>query len=169
MSGSLLLFCFRYSQNFFDFFFSCLFITYKGEWKFAYFDTSNPTAFNNDSLLLSTALSALSILSGTVKGFRSINSIRKKLNKKKNNDNNDIPLEEVPLAIEDTIQNQSPISERRTDSSEMAPENLDQTRQQSVAVTDLSELGDIEKILCISPNGNAVEITPDQILDYVCP
>ena len=115
---------------------------------------------------MSTALSALSVLSGTVKGFRSINSIRKKLNKKKNDD---IPLVEVPSATEDTIQNQSPISERRTDSSEMAPENLDQTRQQSVAVTDLSELGDIEKILCISPNGNAVEITPDQILDYVCP
>ena len=57
-------------------------------------------------LLLSTALSALSILSGTVKGFRSINSIQKKLNKKNDNDNNHIPLEEVPLAIEDTIQNQ---------------------------------------------------------------
>ena len=90
-------------------------------------------------LLLSTALSALSILNGTVTGFRSINSIRKKLNKKKNNDNNDIPLEEVPLAIEDTIQNQSPISDRRTDSSEMSPENLDQTRNESVAVTDLSD------------------------------
>ena len=120
-------------------------------------------------LLLSTALSALSILNGTVTGLCSINSIRKKLNKKKNNDNNDIPLEEVPLAIEDTIQNQSPISDRRTDSSEMAPENLDQTRQQSVAVTDLRELGDVEKIMCILPNGNAVEITPDQILEYVCP
>ena len=115
---------------------------------------------------MSTALSALSILSGTVKGFRSIHSIWKRLNKKKNND---IPLVEVPSATEDTIQNQSPISERRTDSSEMAPENLDQTRQQSVAVTDLSELGDIEKILCISPNGYAVEITPDQLLEYVCP
>ena len=161
-----LLLCFRYSHNIF---FSCLFINFKGEWTFNYFDTSNPTAFNNDWLLLSSALSALSVLSGTVKGFRSINSIRKKLNKKKNNDNNDIPLEEVPLAIEDTIQNQSPISDRRTDSSEMAPENLDQTRQQSVAVTDLSELGDVEKIMCILPNGNNVEITPDQILEYVCP
>lgn len=112
---------------------------------------------------MSTALSALSILNGTVTGFRSINSIRKNLNKKKNND---IPLEEVPLA---TIQDQLTISDRRTDSSEMTPENLDQTRNQSVAVTDLSELGNIEKILCISPNGNAVEITPDQILEYVCP
>ena len=82
--------------------FSCLFITYKGEWQFAYFDTTNPTAFNNDMLLLSTALSALSILNGTLTGFRSIHSIRKKLNKKKNND---IPLEEVPSATEDTIQN----------------------------------------------------------------
>ena len=109
---------------------------------------------------MSTALSALSILSGTVKGFRSIYSIRKRLNKKKNND--------IQL-IENTIQNQSPILERRTDSSEMAPENLDQTRNQLVAVTDLSELGDIEKILCISPNGYAVEITPDQLLEYVCP
>ena len=117
-------------------------------------------------LLLSTALSALSILNGTVTGFRSIHSIRKRLNKKKNNDNNDIPLEEVPLA---TIQDQLTISDRRTDSSEMTPENLDQTRQQSVAVTDLSELGDIEKIMCILPNGNNVEITPDQILEYVCP
>ena len=70
--------------------------------------------------------------------------------------------------IENTIQNQSPILERRTDSSEMAPENLDQTRNQLVAVTDLSEWGDIEKILCISPNGYAVEITPDQLLAYVC-
>ena len=124
-----------------------------------YFDTSNPTAFNNDWLLLSTALSALSILSGTFKGFRSIHSIWKRLNKKKNND---IPLEEVPLA---TIQDQLTISDRRTDSSEMSPENLDQTRKQSVA--DLSELGDVEKIMCILPNGNAVEITPDQTLEYV--
>ena len=131
-----------------------------------YFDTSNPTAFNNDWLLLSTVLSALSVLSGTVEGFRSIHSIRKRLNKKKNNV---IPLVEVPSETEDTIQNQSPISEGRTDSFEMSPENLDQIRQQSVAVTNLSELGDIEKIMCISPNGNAVEITPDQILDYVCP
>ena len=118
---------------------------------------------------MSTALSALSILSGTVKGFRSIHSIRKRLNKKKNNDNNDIPLEEVPLATEDTIQDQLTISDRRTDTSEMASENLDQTRKQSVAVTNLSELGDIEKIMCILPNGNNVEITPDQILEYVCP
>ena len=131
-----------------------------------YFDTSNPTAFNNDWLLLSTVLSALSVLSGTVEGFRSIHSIRKRLNKKKNNV---IPLVEVPSETEDTIQNQSPISEGRTDSFEMSPENLDQIRQQSVAVTNLSELGDIEKIMCISPNGNAVEITPDQILEYVCP
>ena len=110
---------------------------------------------------MSTALSALSILNGTVTGFRSINSIRKNLNK---NENNDIPLVEVPSATEDTIQNQSSISERRTDSSEMSPENLDQTRIQSVAVTDLSELGAVEKIMCILPNGNAVEITPDQTL-----
>ena len=115
---------------------------------------------------MSTALSALSILNGTVTGFRSIHSIWKSLNK---NENNDIPLEEVPSATEDTIQNQSPISEGRTDSFEMSPENLDQIRQQSVAVTNLSELGDIEKILCISPNGYAVEITPDQLLEYVCP
>ena len=53
-------------------------------------------------LLLSTALSALSILNGTVTGFRSIHSIWKSLNEKKNND---IPLEEVPSATEDTIQN----------------------------------------------------------------
>ena len=126
-----------------------------------YFDTSNPTAFNNDWLLLSTVLSALSVLSGTVEGFRSIHSIRKRLNKKKNNV---IPLVEVPSETEDTIQNQSPISERRP---EMSPENLDQTRIQSVAVTDLSELGAVEKIMCILPNGNAVEITPDQTLEYV--
>ena len=115
---------------------------------------------------MSTVLSALSILKGTVTGFRSIHSIRKRLNKKKNNDNNVIPLEEVPLA---TIQDQLTISDRRTDSSEMTPENLDQTRNQLVAVTDLSELGDVEKILCISPNGYAVEITPDQLLEYDCP
>merc|ERR1740122_950070 len=87
-----------------QFIISCLFITYKGEWKFAYFDISNPTAFNNDWLLLSTALSALSILSGTVKGFRSIYSIWKRLNKKKNNN---VPLVEVPSATEDITQNQS--------------------------------------------------------------
>ena len=72
---------------------------------------------------------------------------------------------EVPSETKDTIQNQSPISERRTDASEMASENLDQTRKQSVA--DLSELGDVEKIMCILPNGNAVEITPDKTLKYV--
>ena len=76
---------------------------------------------------------------------------------------------ELPQATEDTSQNQPLISERRTESSETAPENLDQARIQSVAVNDLSEIGDIEKILCISPNGNAMEITPDQLLEYVCP
>ena len=75
---------------------------------------------------------------------------------------------EVPSETKDTIQNQLPISERRTDASEMTSKNLDQTRKQSLqAVADLSELGDVEKILYILPNGNAVEITPDQTLEYV--
>ena len=33
----------------------------------------------------------------------------------------------------------------------------------------MSELGDIEKIMSILPNGNAVEIKSDQLLEYICP
>merc|ERR1719491_1356050 len=72
---------------------SCMFINFKGQWKFSYFDTTNPSAFNNDMLIFSTILSVASIISGTVKGIKSILSIRKRLNKKKNQE--EIPLEEL--------------------------------------------------------------------------
>ena len=38
-------------------FFSCMFINFKGQWKFSYFDTTNPSTFNNDMLIFSTVLS----------------------------------------------------------------------------------------------------------------
>ena len=127
-----------------------MFINFKGEWKFNYFETSNPTAFNNDWLLVSTALSAVSVLNGTIKGFRSINSIRKRLNKKKRYQ--DIPLEEVKLSV----------IVKKKESSELPPENLDKNRKQLVAFADLSESGDIERIMTILPDGKVLEITPDE-------
>ena len=129
--------------------FSCLFITYKGEWVFPSFNVSNPTAFNNDMLILSTVFSAASILWGTFQGIRSICSIRKRLHEKKTQKNQtDIPLEEVLLhTTEEQFQNNLP---------------------QLEAITDLSEVGDIERIICTLPGGTAVEITPDQILEYIC-
>ena len=121
-------------------------------------------------LLFSTALSAASIVSGTVKGILAIKSIWKRLNKNKNR--TDVPFEEValePLGTEEEFQTHLTILKLRTDSSELATENLHETRKQLVAVTNLSEVGDVEIILFILPNGNAVEITPDRLLEYVCP
>ena len=137
-------------------FFSCLFVTYKGEWKFAYFDTSNPTAFNNDMLLFSTALSALAILSGTVKGIRSIKSIWKRLNKKKNQQN--IPLEEEVSAKEENFS----IIAKKPESYELPPKNLDETRKQLVSFADLCKSGDIKRVMTILPDGKILEIAPGE-------
>ena len=94
-------------------------------------------------------MSAASILYGTFQGIRSICSIRKRLHEKKTQKNQtDIPLEEVLLhTTEEQFQNNLP---------------------QLEAITDLSEVGDIERIICTLPGGTAVEITPDQILEYIC-
>ena len=125
-----------------------MFINFKGEWKFSYFDTTNPSAFNNDMLIFSTILSVASIISGTVKGIKSILSIRKRLNKKKNQQ--DIPLEEV---FKNT---------KMTKSSELPPENLNVTRKQLVAFADVRESGEIERILTILPDEKVLKITPDE-------
>ena len=102
-----------------------MFINFKGQWKFSYFDPTNPSAFNNDMLIFSTILSFASIISGTVKGVKSILSIRKRLNKKKNQE--EIPLEEVKFL------NMAKI----TESSELPPENQNKTRKQLVSFADL--------------------------------
>ena len=129
-------------------FFSCMFINFKGDWQFKYFDPSNPSAFNNDMLIFSTVLSAASIIIGTVKGIKSISSIRKRLNKKQNQQ--EIPLEEVSKIA------------KITESSEMPPENQDKTRKQLVAFADLSKSGDIKRVMAILPDGKVLEITPDE-------
>ena len=132
-----------------------MFITYKGQWKFSYFDNTNPTAFNNDMLILSTALSFASIINGTVQGIFSIQSIWKRLNKKKNQQ--DIPLKEAASATEEKIS----MVAKKTESSELPPENPNETRKQLVAIADLSESGDIKRIVTTLPDGKVIEITPD--------
>ena len=132
-----------------------MFITYKGQWKFSYFDTSNPTAFNNDMLLFSTALSFASIINGTVQGIRAIQSIWKRLNKKKNQQDN--PLKEEASATEENI---SWVAKKR-ESSELPPENLDETRKELVTIADLGKSGDIKRMMTIMPDGKVLEITPD--------
>ena len=126
-----------------------MFITYKGQWKFSYFDTTNPTAYNNDLLILSTALSFASVINGTVQGIQAIQSIWKKLNKKKNQQN--IPLKEEKISV----------VAKKTESSELSPENPNETRKQLVAIADLSESGDIKRIEIILPDGKVLKITPD--------
>ena len=125
-----------------------MFINFKGDWQFKYFDPSNPTAFNNDMLIFSTVLSAASIISGFVKGIKSILSIRKRLNKKQNQQ--EIPLEEVSKIA------------KITESSELPPENQDKTREQLVAFADLSASREIERIITVLPDGKVLEITPDE-------
>ena len=124
-----------------------MFINYKGQWKFSYFDTTNPTAFNNDMLIFSTALSFASIINGTVQGIHAIQSIWKRLNKKKNQE--DIPLKKISWVA------------KQTESSELPPENQDETRKQLETIADLGESGDIKRIVTILPNGKVLEITPD--------
>ena len=132
-----------------------MFINYKGEWKFSYFDSTNPTAYNNDLLILSTALSFASIINGTVQGIQAIQSIWKRLNRKKNQQ--DIPLKEKASATEEKI---SVVAKKR-ESSELSPENPNETRKQLVAIADLSESGDIKRIEAILPDGKVLKITPD--------
>ena len=132
-----------------------MFINYKGEWKFSFFDPTNPTAYNNDLLILSTALSFASIINGTVQGIQAIQSIWKRLNRKKNQQ--DIPLKEKASATEEKI---SVVAKKR-ESSELSPENPNETRKQLVAIADLSESGDIKRIEAILPDGKVLKITPD--------
>ena len=132
-----------------------MFITYKGQWKFSYFDTTNPTAFNNDMLIFSTALSFASIINGTVQGIQAIQSIWKRLNKKKNQQ--DVPLKEAASATEEKIS----MVAKKTESSELPPENPNETRKKLVAIADLSESGDIKRIVNILPDGKVLEITLD--------
>ena len=125
-----------------------MFINFKGDWQFKYFDTSNPSAFNNDMLIFSTVISAASIISGTVSGIISILSIRKRLNKKQNQQ--EIPLEEVSKIA------------KMTESSELPPENVNVTRKQLMAFADVKESGEIERMMNILPDGKVLEITPDE-------
>ena len=132
-----------------------MFINYKGEWKFSFFDPTNPTAYNNDLLILSTALSFASIINGTVQGIQAILSIWKRLNKKKNHQ--DIPLKEKASAMEEKIS----MVAKKTKSTKLSPENPNETRKQLVAIADLSESGDIIRIETILPDGKVLKITPD--------
>jgi len=108
-------------------------------------------------LILSTALSTASIISGTIKALRSICSIRERLNMKKNQQ--DIPLEEeVVLVTDEKIS----FVAKKTDSSELPPENLGKTRKQLVTFADFSESGESEKIMVVFPDGKVLEIIPDE-------
>merc|ERR1712008_611999 len=109
----------------------------------------------NDMLIFSTALSFASIINGTVQGICSIQSIWKRLNKKKNQQ--DIPLKEASSATEENI---SMVAKKR-ESSELPPENQDETRKELVTIADLGESGDIKRIVTILPDGKVLEITPD--------
>ena len=107
-------------------------------------------------LLFSTALSALAILSGTVIGIRSIKSIWKRLNKKKNQQN--IPLEEEVSAKEENFS----IIAKKPESYELPPKNLDETRKQLVSFADLCKSGDIKRVMTILPDGKILEIAPGE-------
>jgi broad specificity polyphosphatase/5'/3'-nucleotidase SurE len=106
-------------------------------------------------LILSTALSFASIINGTVQGIQAIQSIWKRLNKKKNQQ--DVPLKEAASATEETIS----MVAKKTESSKLSPENPNETRKQLVAIADLSESGDIKRIEIILPDGKVLKITPD--------
>ena len=106
-------------------------------------------------LIFSTALSFASIINGTVQGIQAIQSIWKRLNRKKNQQ--DIPLKEKASATEEKIS----MVAKKTESSELPPENPDETRKQLVAIADLSESGDIKRIEAILPDGKVLKITPD--------
>ena len=107
-------------------------------------------------LLFSTALSAVSIFSGTVKGIRAIKSIWKLLNKKKIQEN--IPLEELVSEEEENFS----IIAKKPESYELPTENLDETRKQLVAFADLSKSGDIKRVMAILPDGKVLEIAPGE-------
>ena len=56
----------------------------------------------------------------------------------------------------------SAVSIKKPESYELPTENLDETRKQLVAFADLSNLGEIERIITVLPDRKVLEITPDE-------
>ena len=141
-------------------YFSCLFITFKGEWLFKNFDKTNPASFNNDMLLLSTSLSIFSMINGTRVGIRSIRRIRKCLQKMW--DLNEATLCKA-LKNEKACQNRPKMAvEYQQDFSEESATDALLVRKQAVTYVFLDSHGKIEKMETALPNGTVAKITPEK-------
>ena len=142
--------------------FSCLFITFKGEWLFKNFDKTNPASFNNDMLLLSTSLSIFSMVNGTVVGIRSIRKIRKCLEKMWG-------LNEATLCkalkSEKTCQNRPKMTvEYQQNFSEESATDALLERKQVVAHLFLDSLGNLKKMETAMLNGTVLKSMPEKTI-----
>ena len=140
--------------------FSCLFITFKGEWLFKNFDRTNPASFNNDMLLFSTSLSIFSMVNGTVVGIRSIRRIRKSLGKMW--DLNEATLCKA-LQSEKNCQNRPKMTvEYQQDFSEESATDALLDKKQVVTHIFLDSLGNLKKMETAMLNGTVLKSTPEQ-------
>ena len=143
-------------------YFSCLFITFKGEWLFKNFDKTNPASFNNDMLLLSTSLSIFSMVNGTVVGIRSIRKIRKCLEKMW--DLNEATLCKG-LKNEKNCQDRPKMTvEYQQNFSEESATDALLERKQVVAHLFLDSLGNLKKMETAMLNGTVLKSTPEKTI-----
>ena len=143
-------------------FFSCLFISYKGEyeWKFHGFDRTNPAYFDNDMLLLSTSLSLFSMIKGTAVAIRSIMKIRERLNKMR--ELNETTLCKA-LKNEKECQNRPKMAvEYQQNFSEESATDPLLVRKQGMTYIFLDSHGRIEKMETALPNGTVAKLTPEK-------
>ena len=131
--------------------FSCLFITFKGEWLFKNFDRTNPASFNNDMLLLSTTLSIFSMFKGLFVGIRAVRRIRECLNKMQ-----DLNVATLCKALE----NEKECQKRPKMAIEYQPAFSDESDKKIVtAHVYLDSTGKVEKTEIALPNGNVLKST----------
>ena len=141
-------------------YFSCLFITFKGEWLFKNFDKTNPASFNNDMLLLSTSLSIFSMVNGTVVGIRSIRKIRKCLEKMW--DLNEATLCKG-LKNEKNCQDRPKMTvEYQQDFSEESERDALLERKQVVTYLFLDSQGKVDRMETALLNNTVAKITPEK-------
>ena len=140
--------------------FSCLFITFKGEWLFKNFDRTNPASFNNDMLLLSTSLSIFSMFKGTVVGIRSVIRIRERLNRMR--DLNEVTLSKA-LENEKECQNRPKMAIKyQPDFSDESAEDTSLDKKIGTTHIFLDFRGNIEKMETSLPNGTVLKSTPEK-------
>ena len=136
--------------------FSCLFITFKGEWLFKNFDRTNPASFNNDMLLLSTTLSIFSMFKGLFVGIRAVRRIRECLNKMQ-----DLNVATLCKALE----NEKECQKRPKMAIEYQPAFSDESAQDGLldkkivtAHVFLDSTSQVEKTEIALPNGTVLKI-----------